>query len=84
MFLTYQCRPAVNSNSPVQRCGQEDEEEQCEEEGCATDKFKKVEWSTLRTVGHDLLHHKSHKRKELRGHKLNPSTLIKHQVALSA
>lgn len=69
MFLTYQSRPAVNSDSLVQRCGQEDEEQQCEEEGCATDKLKEVERSTVCTVGHDLLHHKRHERKELRGHR---------------
>lgn len=66
---THQGGPAADAHSLVQGGSEEDEEESCEEEGCAADKLKEVQRRAAHTVRHYLFKNEGHKRQELRTHK---------------
>lgn len=62
---SHQFGPAVDSDFQVQRCAEEDEEEECEEEGRAAHKLKEVKSAAGSAGVHHLLQHERHEGQEL-------------------
>lgn len=62
---SHQFGPAVDADFLVQRCGEEDEEEECEEEGCTADKLKEVQLAAGRATVHHFLQDERHEGQEL-------------------
>lgn len=52
-MYSHQFGPGADADFLVQRCGEEDEEEECEEEGCAAHKLEEIK----RTAGSAAAHH---------------------------
>lgn len=61
----HQFGPAADADSPVQRRGEKDEEEECEEEGRAAHKLKEVKSAAGNATAHHFLQDERHEGQEL-------------------
>ena len=73
---SYQFGPAVDPDLRVQLCGEEDEEQQGEEEGCAADELEEVEHRAADAAVDHLLQDEGQEGQQLRGKRSTFNTLI--------